>query len=55
MHGRDEVVVMSVEDYRDMKGQPTGALLVNAMQESPLGDLEFDREGTRAPVRDVKL
>jgi prevent-host-death family protein len=55
VHGREEVVVVSVEDYRRMKGRPTGALLVKAMQESPLGDLEFEFEGTRAPVRDVKL
>ncbi len=55
VHGHEEVVVVSVEDYRRMKGRPTGALLVKMMQDSPLGDLEFEHEGTRAPVRDVKL
>ena len=41
VRGREEVVVISVEDYRRMKGQPTGALLVKMMQDSPLGDIEF--------------
>jgi prevent-host-death family protein len=55
VHGREEVVVVSVEEYRRIKGQPTGAVLVKMMQESPLGDIEFEFEGTRAPVRRVKL
>jgi prevent-host-death family protein len=55
VHGREEVVVVSVEEYRRMKGEPTGALLVKMLQDSPLRDLEFEFEGTRAPVRDVKL
>ena len=55
VHGREEVVVVSVEDYRRMKGRPTGAVLVKMMQDSPLGDIEFEHEGTRAPVRRVKL
>jgi prevent-host-death family protein len=55
VHGREEVVVVSVEEYRRIKGQPTGEVLVKMMQESPLRDLEFEREGTRAPVRRVKL
>ena len=55
VHGREEVVVVSVEEYRRFKGQPTGQLLIDLMQNSPLGDIEFDREGTRSPVRDVEL
>ena len=38
-----------------VKGEPTGKVLVELMQSSPLGDIEFDREGTRSPVRDVEL
>lgn len=55
VHGREEVVVVSVEEYRRIKGQPTGEILVKMMQNSPLGDIEFDREGTRSPVRGVEL
>jgi len=55
VHGREEVVVVSVEEYRRIKGQPTGEVLVKMMQNSPLGDLEFEFEGTRAAVRPVKL
>jgi prevent-host-death family protein len=55
VHGREEVVVVSVEEYRRVKGEPTGEVLVKMMQNSPLGDLEFEFEGTRAPVRRVKL
>ncbi len=55
VHGHEEVVVISVEEYRRIKGEPTGEVLIKLMQSSPLGDIEFDREGTRSPVRDVEL
>src|SRR5438445_3651578 len=55
VHGREEVVVISVEEYRRIKGEPTGEVLIKLMQNSPLGDVEFDHEGTRSPVRDVEL
>src|SRR3954454_4881079 len=55
LHGREEVVVVSVEEYRRIKGEPTGQVLIDLMQNSPLRDIEFDREGTRSPVRGVEL
>jgi prevent-host-death family protein len=55
VHGREEVVVVSVEEYRRVKGERTGAALVEVLRDSPLRDVDFDREGTRAPVRKVKL
>ncbi|MGA8810417.1 MAG: type II toxin-antitoxin system prevent-host-death family antitoxin [Thermoanaerobaculia bacterium] len=55
VHGREEVVVVSAEEYRRIKGEPTGRVLIDLMQNSPLGDIEFDREGVRSPVRDVEL
>lgn len=55
MHGREEVVVVSVEDYRRAKGEPTGAVLVELMQSSPLRDVDFERVRTPAKVRDVEL
>ena len=55
VHGREEVVVVSVEEYRRAKGQPTGEALVKLLHDSPLRDVRMDREGTRSPVRGVEL
>jgi prevent-host-death family protein len=55
VHGREEVVVVSVEEYRRMKGQPTGQVLIDLMQNSPLGDIEFEHARTPAIARRVKL
>lgn len=54
VYGRDEVVVVSAEEFRRLKGDQTGEALVLAMQASPCR--EIDLAPTRArPVRDVKL
>ncbi|HYC90434.1 MAG TPA: type II toxin-antitoxin system prevent-host-death family antitoxin [Thermoanaerobaculia bacterium] len=55
VHGREEVVVISVEEFRRVQGERTGAALVELLRDSPLRDVDFDREGTRAPVSKVKL
>ena len=55
VHGREAVVVVSVEEYRRVKGEPTGHALVKVMRESPLGDVNMDRVRTRDRVRGVKL
>jgi prevent-host-death family protein len=55
VHGREEVVVVAVEEFRRMTEQRTGQALVEAFRESPAGDLTLDHEPTRAPVRDVEL
>jgi prevent-host-death family protein len=55
VHGREEVVIVSVEDYRRAKGEPTGQALVLLLQSSPLRDLKLERERTRGRVRDVEL
>jgi prevent-host-death family protein len=55
VHGREEVVVVSVEEYRRIKGEPTGQVLIDLMQNSPLGDIEFDRVRTPGRTRPVKL
>ncbi|HEX6084501.1 MAG TPA: type II toxin-antitoxin system prevent-host-death family antitoxin [Thermoanaerobaculia bacterium] len=54
VHGREEVVVVAVEEYRRLMGERTGAALVKLLRDSPLRDLELDREGVRSPVRKVK-
>jgi PHD/YefM family antitoxin component YafN of YafNO toxin-antitoxin module len=55
VRGREEVVVISVEEYRRMKGEPTGEVLVKAMQDPRLRGLRIKRRSTRALSRDVKL
>jgi prevent-host-death family protein len=55
VHGREEVVVISVEEYQRAKGEPTGEVLVKAMQDPRVRGLRIEHEGTRAPVRRVKL
>src|SRR5947209_16836918 len=55
VHGREEVVVVSVEEYRRVKGQPTGEALVKLLHDSPLRDVKIEREGTRSRVRGVEL
>jgi len=55
VHGREEVVVISVEEYRRAKGQPTGLELVKVMQDSPLRDIKIERTRTPIRARDVEL
>jgi prevent-host-death family protein len=55
VHGREEVVVISVEEYRRVKGQQTGQALVDLLQDSPLRDVDFAREPVYPSVRDVEL
>src|SRR5205814_4908639 len=55
VHGRDEVVVISAEEFRRLKGDLTGKALIVAMQASPHRDTDLvpRRKRTRMPVRDV--
>jgi prevent-host-death family protein len=55
VHGREEVVVVSVEEYRRVNEQRTGADLVKILQSSPLRDVELERLRTYGPARDVEL
>jgi prevent-host-death family protein len=55
VHGRDEVVVVAAEEFRRLKGDRTGEVLVAAMQASPYRDIELEPGRTRMPVRDVDL
>ena len=43
------------EEFDRARKPITGLDLVNALQESPLRDLSFDRVSFKAPVRDVPL
>ena len=55
VHGREEVIVVSVEEYRRVKGEQTGQALVQVLQDSPLRDITIDHDPTYAPVRGVDL
>jgi prevent-host-death family protein len=55
VHGREEVVVVSAEEYRRVKGQRSGQVLVELLRDSPLRDLPIDRQRTRGRVRGVEL
>ncbi len=55
VHGREEVVVVSVKEYRRAKGELTGQALVKVLQDSPLGDIKLERLRTHGRVRGVEL
>jgi prevent-host-death family protein len=55
VHGREEVVIVSADEYRRLKGERTGAALIAALQACPDPDFAFGSAGERSPVRDVEL
>ena len=48
VHGR-----LAAEEFRRLKGDPTGQALISAMQASPHRDIDIEPRGVRMPVRDV--
>jgi prevent-host-death family protein len=55
VHGRDEVVVISANEFRRLRGDLTGEALIAAMQASPYRDIEIEPGRTPMPVRAVSL
>lgn len=55
VHGRDEVVVVSADEFDRLEGDRSGQLLVDLMRGSPLRDLTIESPAVRMPVRGVKL
>jgi prevent-host-death family protein len=55
VHGREEVVVISAHEFRRLKGERTGAALVQAMQASPSRELELAPSRSSMPVRTLEL
>jgi prevent-host-death family protein len=59
LHGRDGVVIISVEDFQRLSGNRSGETLVAAMQASPWPEIDLapDLAPDRAtmPVRDIAL
>ena len=55
VHGRDEVVVVSAEEFRRLKGERSGEALIAAMQASPYREIDIEPKRDRMPVRGVNL
>jgi prevent-host-death family protein len=55
VHGRDEVVVVAAAEFRRLRGDLTGAALVDVMQASPCRGVEIEPKRSRMPVRDAAL
>jgi prevent-host-death family protein len=55
VHGRDEVVVISAEEFRRLKGDLTGKALIVAMQASPYREIDIEPGRAPMPVRKVSM
>ena len=55
VHGKDEVVVMSAGEFRRLKGDLTGEVLIAAMRAGPHPDIDLEPARTPMPVREVSL
>src|SRR5580700_5474367 len=53
VHGRDEVVVVSAEEFCRLKGERNGGALIAAMQASPYRDIGIEPGHGPMPVRGV--
>jgi len=55
VHGRDEVVVVSAEEFHRLKGDRTGEALIAALQASPCRDIDIEPQRAPMPVREIDL
>ncbi len=55
VHGRDEVVVVSAEEFSRLKGARRGDALIAVMQASPYCEIDLEPERALMSVRDVAL
>lgn len=55
VHGREEVVVISAEEFRRLKGEQTGEALIAVMQASPHREIDIEPSRKPMPVREVEL
>lgn len=54
VHGRDEVVIVSTQEFRRLKGEQKGDLLIAAMQSAPV-PFDLERQPMPMPVREVDV
>jgi len=55
VHGREEVVVISADEYRRLRGGLTGQALIAVLQASPHRDIELEPSRAAMPVREIAL
>lgn len=55
VHGREEVVVLSAEEFRRLRSERSGAEIVAALQVSPCREVDIAPTRGTAPVRDISL
>jgi prevent-host-death family protein len=55
VHGREEVVIVSADEYRRLKGERTGEALIAALQASPYREIDIEPRREPLPVRGVDL
>jgi prevent-host-death family protein len=55
VRGKREVVIVTAEEFRRLKGEITGKALVDLLARSPLREVEIERLSVTSPVRDVEL
>ena len=55
VHGRDEVVIVSAEEFRRLAGSRSGQALIDALAAAPRGKLDLAPARAPMPVRAVKL
>jgi prevent-host-death family protein len=55
VHGRDEVVVLSVSEFKRLTETAGGDQLVSAFRSSPHKELDIAPARTAMPVRDVAI
>ena len=52
VHGRESAVVLSVEEFRRLKGEgPTGQMLVDALRAAPYPEIDLDVARHPSPMR----
>lgn len=55
VRGQDGVIVISLEEFRRLRGGMTGQALIDAMQASPHRDIELIAESMALPIREFNL
>jgi prevent-host-death family protein len=55
VRGREEVVIVSIDEYQRMEAKHTGAELVAVLNHSPFREIEIEPPRVRSRVRPVKL
>jgi prevent-host-death family protein len=55
VHGREEAVVLSAEEFRRLKGSLTGQALIDILQACPYPDLDLELQSVRTGAREVEL